>query len=218
MSTYAIIETGGKQYRVEQGQSLLVDRLPADEGAKVALRALMLRTEDDVVLQPPDLEKVKVEAKVAGHERGEKVQVFKYKAKKGYRRRRGHRSELTRLEVTEVKQLSRKPAGTKADAGEKGDAKDEGAEKQEAPKKAAPKKVAEKKDTPKKAAPKKSAAGSKTGASKTATKQAPAKKAPAKASSAKKSPSKQSGSGSKQKKAAAKKPSTKKADTEKESD
>jgi len=129
MPNYAIIETGGKQYRVEPGQSLLVDRLPDDEGAKIALRAVMLRTDDEVVLDAPGLEKVKVEAKVASHELGEKIQVFKYKSKKGYRKRQGHRSSLTRLEVTEVKQLTRKPAAKK----------DEAPKKEEKPKEEQPK-------------------------------------------------------------------------------
>jgi large subunit ribosomal protein L21 len=135
MPTYAIIETGGKQYRVEEGQSLLVDRLPDDEGAKVALRAVMLRTDDDVVLDSAALEKVKVEAKVAGHERGEKIQVFKYKAKKGYRKRQGHRSELTRLEVSEIKQLTRKSTAKKAGTSKDEEPKEEKpkAETQEQP-------------------------------------------------------------------------------------
>ena len=109
---YAVIETGGKQYRVEKGDTLLVDRLPADEGAKVDLRAVAFRDKEMVLGK--DLEKVKVEAKVAGHERGPKIRVFKYRPKKGYRKRQGHRSELTKLEVTEIKMLTRKPAARPA--------------------------------------------------------------------------------------------------------
>ena len=116
--TYAIIESGGKQYRAEKGGTLVVDRLSVGEGDKVTLRPVMFRGEkkDEVVVAGSDLEKVKVEATVTGHERGQKIRVFKYKAKKGYRKRAGHRSELTRLEVTEVKMLSRKPAAKKDDA------------------------------------------------------------------------------------------------------
>lgn len=99
---YAVVETGGKQYKVEEGTSLLVDRLDAKEGDKVTLRAVMFR-DTEVVAAPKDLEKVKVEATVAEHLRGPKIKVFKYKAKKGYRRRAGHRSELTKLEVTSLK-------------------------------------------------------------------------------------------------------------------
>ncbi|HET8814487.1 MAG TPA: 50S ribosomal protein L21 [Solirubrobacterales bacterium] len=110
---YAVVETGGKQYKVEEGTSLLVDRLDAKEGDKVALRPVLFRG-DDVVADGKGLEKVKVEAKVAEHLRGPKVKVFKYKAKKGYRRRAGHRSELTRLEVTTVK--GAKAAAKKAPA------------------------------------------------------------------------------------------------------
>jgi len=110
---YAVVETGGKQYKVEQGTALFVDRLDAKEGDKVSLRPVMFR-DDTVLAAPKELEKVKVEAKVAEHLRGPKIKVFKYKAKKGYRRKAGHRSELTKLEVTEVKLL--KTAAKKASA------------------------------------------------------------------------------------------------------
>ena len=104
---YAVVETGGKQYRVEEGATLLVDRLPADEGDKVLLRPVMFRSDDGLVPQGPGEGQGRGHG--AGHDRGPKIQVFKYKAKKGYRNRAGHRSELTRLEVTEVKLLTRKP-------------------------------------------------------------------------------------------------------------
>jgi large subunit ribosomal protein L21 len=110
--SYAVIETGGKQYRVEKGSTLLVDRLSAEEGDKVTLRAVAFRDKEMVLGE--DLAKVKVEATVAGHERGPKIRVFKYRPKKGYRRRAGHRSELTRLEITDVKMLARKPAAKPA--------------------------------------------------------------------------------------------------------
>ena len=204
MTTYAIIETGGKQYRVEEGQSLLVDRLHQDEGAKVALRALMLRTDDDIVLTAKDLEKVKVEAKVAAHERGEKIKVFKYKAKKGYRKHQGHRSELTRLEVTEVKQLTRKPAASKpAKADAAAEAKPK-AEVEAKPKAPAKKPAAE---TAAKKAPAKKPAAKKPAAKKPAAKKPAAKKPAAKKPAAKKPAAK---------KPAAKKPAAKKTDTEKE--
>jgi large subunit ribosomal protein L21 len=119
---YAVVETGGKQYRVEKGTTLLVDRLKADEGAKVDLRPVAFSDKEMVV--GPDLDKVKVEATVAGHERGPKIRVFKYRAKKGYRKRQGHRSELTKLEVTEIKMLSRKPAAKKEPAAKTEEAAD----------------------------------------------------------------------------------------------
>jgi large subunit ribosomal protein L21 len=123
---YAVVETGGKQYKVEKGTSLLVDRLSAKEGDKVALRPVLFR-DKDVVAEPKALEKVTVEAKVAEHLRGEKIKVFKYKAKKGYRRRAGHRSELTKLEVTEIKLATRKAAEKKPPAEKKPAAKKEDA-------------------------------------------------------------------------------------------
>src|SRR5213078_3707458 len=107
--TYAIVKTGGKQYRVEEGQTLLVERLRADAGAKVSLDPLMYR-DDKQLVDGADLSKVKVEAKVVGHERGPKIHVLKFKPKRGYKRRTGHRQELTRIEVTGIKAGARTPA------------------------------------------------------------------------------------------------------------
>jgi large subunit ribosomal protein L21 len=153
---YAIVETGGKQYRAEEGATLLVERLADDEGAKVNLRPLMFSGGKDVVAAGADLEKVKVEAVVSEHLRGPKVRIFKHRPKKGYRRRAGHRQELTRLEVTEVKMLSRKPAArTAAKSEAKPAEKPKTPAKKAAAKKAAAKKPAAKKTTAKKATAKK---------------------------------------------------------------
>jgi large subunit ribosomal protein L21 len=149
--TYAIVESGGKQYRAEKGATLVVDRLPEDEGAKVNLRAVMFRGDKETVLEADKLEKVKVEATVAGHMRGQKIRVFKYRAKKGYRKRAGHRSELTKLEVTDVKMLTRKPAAKKEPAAKK----DEAPKAEAAAKKAPARKPAAKKPAAKKPAPRK---------------------------------------------------------------
>jgi large subunit ribosomal protein L21 len=98
---YAIVKTGGKQYRVERGQRLLVERLPAAEGAEIALEPILYRSEE-AVFDRDGLAAVTVTARVIGHERGEKLRVFKFKPKRGYKRRTGHRQELTRIEVTDI--------------------------------------------------------------------------------------------------------------------
>ena len=98
---YAIVKTGGKQYRVEKGQTLLVERLPDEAGATVNLEPVLFRS-DDVVFGADDLAKVRVDARVVEHVRGEKLRVFKFKPKRGYRKRTGHRQNLTRIEVTEI--------------------------------------------------------------------------------------------------------------------
>lgn len=98
---YAIVKTGGKQYRVEKGTTLLVERLRADEGATVALEPILVRTAD--VSFGDALAQASVSAKVVGHERGPKLRVFKFKPKRGYKKLAGHRQELTRLEITEIK-------------------------------------------------------------------------------------------------------------------
>ena len=121
--TYAIVRTGGKQYRVEQGQSLLVERLPANEGDKVALEPLFLRDGDKLV-DGDDLAKATVAAKVVGHERGPKIRVLKFKPKRGYKRRSGHRQALTRLEVTEIKVGARRSSAGRKPAAKSGDGAD----------------------------------------------------------------------------------------------
>ena len=99
---YAIIKTGGKQYRVEQGQTFLVERLKADEGATVELEPMLL-CGDKTVFDKDGLSKVKVNARVVAHERGPKLVIFKHRPKQGYKKKNGHRQDLTRLEITEIK-------------------------------------------------------------------------------------------------------------------
>jgi large subunit ribosomal protein L21 len=102
---YAIVKVGGKQYRVEKGDSLLVDRMPEDEGAKVSLEPLMFRGDkaDDSVFSGDALGKVKVTATVTGHERGKKIHGLKFKPKRGYKVRYGARADLTRIEIADIK-------------------------------------------------------------------------------------------------------------------
>ena len=101
-ATYAVVRTGGKQYRVEEGTTFLVERLTADEGATVDLEPLLYASGDESLFGD-DLGKVSVQAEVVGHERGPKIRIFKFKPKRGYKRTAGHRQELTRLHVTGIK-------------------------------------------------------------------------------------------------------------------
>jgi large subunit ribosomal protein L21 len=98
---YAIVKTGGKQYRVERDQTLLVERLAAEQGATVALEPILFRS-DDTVFDADGLKKVKVGAEVVEHLRVPKLRIFKHKPKRGYRKRTGHRQELTRIRITEI--------------------------------------------------------------------------------------------------------------------
>jgi large subunit ribosomal protein L21 len=100
--SYAVIKTGGKQYRVEEGQTLLVERLPGDVGATVELQPLLVAGDGDPVFEGDGLAGATVQAEVIAHERGPKLRVFKFKPKRGYRRRTGHRQELTRIRVTSI--------------------------------------------------------------------------------------------------------------------
>ena len=102
MTMYAIVKTGGKQYRVEPGQTLLVERLPDEAGATVALEPVLFRS-DDTIFDADGLKKVSVGAEVVEHLRGKKLRVFKFKPKRGYKKRTGHRQELTRIKITEIR-------------------------------------------------------------------------------------------------------------------
>ena len=101
---YAIVRVGGKQYRVEEGSTLVVDRMKAEQGSKVKLEPLLLAGGDaDPVFEKDGLSKATITATVEGHERGKKIRIVKFKPKRGYKRTNGHRSELTRLSIDSIK-------------------------------------------------------------------------------------------------------------------
>jgi len=100
---YAVIETGGKQYRVMPGDSIEVETLPGDVGAEVEIgRVVALVKDQDTVLAGPEVASAKVKATIAAKGRGRKKIVFKFKRKKQYKRTIGHRQNFTRLKVTEI--------------------------------------------------------------------------------------------------------------------
>jgi len=99
MSTYAIIAVGGKQYRVREGERLLVDRLPHAEGKTFEPELLFLGGEGPGELSPKG---TKVTARVLGEELGKKIRIGKYRAKKGYRRHTGYRSKLSSIQIESI--------------------------------------------------------------------------------------------------------------------
>jgi large subunit ribosomal protein L21 len=98
MSSYAIISLGGKQYRVHEGERLLVDRLREDEGATLQPRVLLVGGNGTPDLSPSTT----VTARVVGHELGDKIRIGKYRRRTGYRKHTGHRSRLTRIEIESI--------------------------------------------------------------------------------------------------------------------
>ena len=113
---YAVIEVGGKQYKVEQGEELLVDRLDVDEGKSLTLVPLLIGGDKPAVTSK-ELKGFKVKAKVEEHLLGKKIRVFKYKAKKGYRRNNGHRSRLSKISIQTIT-AGKKKAEAAAEAAE----------------------------------------------------------------------------------------------------
>lgn len=99
---YAIIATGGKQYRVAQGDVIYVEKLDAAENDSVSFDVLLVEKDGDLKVGAPLVEGAKVEGKVLQQGRGEKIVVFKYKSKKNYRRKQGHRQPFTKVEITAI--------------------------------------------------------------------------------------------------------------------
>ena len=100
---YAIVETGGKQYRVQPGDSITVEKLPGEEGSTVELdRVLLVGQDSGVTVGQPIVDGAKVVAEVVTQARGDKIIVFKYKPKVRYSVKNGHRQSLTRLSIKEI--------------------------------------------------------------------------------------------------------------------
>lgn len=106
---YAVIELGGKQYKVEQGEEVIVDRMDVEEGKSVTLVPLLLGG-DTKAITAKELKGAKVKAKVEEHLLGEKIRVFTYKPKKGYKKMKGHRSRLSRVSIQMITDGKKKAA------------------------------------------------------------------------------------------------------------
>ncbi len=103
MVDYAIVQTGGKQYRLQSGDTIKVESLRGDVGDLLELTDVRLVSQDgEVTIGTPTVERARVTAEVLGHGRGKKIIVFKYKAKTRYRRKNGHRQNYTELRVTDI--------------------------------------------------------------------------------------------------------------------
>ncbi len=124
---YAIIESCGKQYKVAEGDVVFFEKLDAEEGKKVTFDKVVLVSEEDgkVQIGNPYVKGIKVEGKVVSHGKAKKILVFKYKAKKNYRRTQGHRQPYTKVEITGIKAQAAKKTANKAENTEKVEAVEE---------------------------------------------------------------------------------------------
>ena len=101
---YAVIEACGKQYKVTKGDVVFFEKLDVEEGKKVTFdKVVLLSDEGKVEVGAPYVKGIKVEGKVVAHGKGKKIIVFKYKAKKNYKRKQGHRQPYTKVEITSIK-------------------------------------------------------------------------------------------------------------------
>ena len=99
---YAVIATGGKQYRVKEGDVLCIEKIDAEVDSVVSFDVLLLGEGDEVKVGAPTVAGAKVEAKVLGQMKGEKIVVYKYKSQKTYHRKQGHRQPYTKVEITSI--------------------------------------------------------------------------------------------------------------------
>ena len=99
---YAVIKTGGKQYRVAQGDRLRVEKLPGEPGAKVTFDEVLMIGGDKVAVGAPLVKGAKVSAEIVAQDRAKKIVVFKFRRRKNYRRKRGHRQPYTELKITGI--------------------------------------------------------------------------------------------------------------------
>ena len=100
---FAVVETGGKQYKVQEGDFIEVEKLDAEVGAKIALNVLLVADGENVKAGNPYVKGAEVLAEVVEHGKGDKIVVFKYKPKKNVRRKQGHRQPYTKLKITSIK-------------------------------------------------------------------------------------------------------------------
>lgn len=100
---YAIIKTGGKQYKVAEGDEIYIEKLEGEAGDEIVFdQVLALSKDDDLQVGLPIVEDASVKAEIVKHGKGKKITIFKYKAKKGYRRRQGHRQPYTCVKITQI--------------------------------------------------------------------------------------------------------------------
>ena len=114
---HAIIETGGKQYKVAEGDTLFIEKLPNEAGDAVTFdKVLAVIDGDKATFGTPVVEGAKVEANVVKNGNGKKIMIFKYNAKKGYRNRQGHRQPYTKVKIEKIHTPARKAAAEAAEA------------------------------------------------------------------------------------------------------
>ena len=172
---YAVIRVGGKQERVRPGDVVEVEFMKVDPGSSVEFEPIVVFDDDGKAHVGKDLSKAKVVARLVGDKKGDKIRVFKYRPKSGYRRTQGHRQLLTLLEIDEVALSPSKKATRDAEKEEAEEKPTKTAAKRSTAKKPAAKKTTAKKTTAKKSTAKKPAA-KKTTAKKTTTKKSTTRK------------------------------------------